>query len=148
MKSTTNPLYTYETIIFTHSKHWVSRAIKIITGCKWTHVGIVDGDYILESRGGKGVVRTPMKSFLRHYNDDILFRKLPIDMELARSKIGCGFDEKGMFAVLFRANWQDPDLYFCSEYVAEVTDRFDTEFAHLITPKHILWASLPAEYSL
>lgn len=124
------------TLIFGHGNRWISRAIRSVTDSRWSHVGLVEGDSVIEAAGGHGVRRTSIDAFKRRYQDTEV-RKLHGDLDKVRPLIGKAFDRSGILGVLFRRPWQDPDKWFCSEIVAHASDVFADDIAHKITPEDL-----------
>jgi hypothetical protein len=148
-------------VIFARNIDWVSITIQILTRGEWSHVGIVDGDSVIESVGpptwdyithivvGKdisahsGVLVTPLKDFYKRYSHTEL-RFLPGDINKARERVGRPFDMNAIFGHLFNQNWQDPDKDCCTELTVS-TMPIDPRFAHKFTPAILYWMSSPKE---
>lgn len=122
-------------ILFARNNHWISRLVRWRTNSDWSHVAITYGDNVIEAVGGRGVRLTPRRAFNKRYTV-IEERYLDGDAEVARDLIGKGFDEGGLWGLVFgRITWQDPDKWFCSELVAKASTYFNDEDAHRATPQ-------------
>jgi hypothetical protein len=148
--------------IFGRNNHWISVLIQLRTWGDWSHVGIVDGDQVIEAVGPPigeyvkhclfntplvtphGVRYTPIEDFKsRYFVTEI--RYLPGDIEKARESIGRPFDMRALFGGFFYQNWQDPDKDCCSEVVARAVTFIDDIFAHKFNPSILYWISSPVE---
>lgn len=131
-------------VIFGRNKHWISRTIQLITRFKFSHVGILDGGYVIEAKGPIGVVKTPLFDFLERY-DETEFRKIDGDIRRARKLIGKPFDKSGILAFILPWKKQNPEEWFCSEVLALASHAIADEFAHNVAPKHVYWISRPLD---
>jgi hypothetical protein len=118
----------------------ISKVIRLYTWSDWSHVGIIDGEHVIEAIGCKGVARTKLKAFELRY-DDTCIRHIAGDIEKAKALIGKDFDQRGLWGGLLHMRVQDPDKWFCSELVAHASDAFDSEFAHKVSPENLYWVS-------
>jgi hypothetical protein len=118
----------------------ISKVIRLYTWSDWSHVGIIDGEHVIEAIGGKGVAKTELKAFELRY-DDTCIRHIAGDIDKARALIGKDFDQRGLWGGLCHLGIQDPDKWFCSELVAHASDAFDSEFAHKVSPENLFWVS-------
>lgn len=102
----------------------ISEAIKFKTFSRWSHVGIVCGDYVFEAAAFKGVVKTPLVEFKNRYNGnwEIFERYVHSTKAVynkAESLLGCGYDYFGVFGIAVRLDLGSKSRYQCGEYVAE-----------------------------
>lgn len=118
----------------------ISKAIRIYTWSDWSHVGIIDGDYVLEAIGGKGVAKTSLRAFNLRYSHTCI-RYIEGDIEKARALIGKEFDMLGMCGGLLHMDVHDLDKYFCSEYVAYASYAFGDEYTYKVSPENLFWVS-------
>ena len=100
-----------------------SYAIKAVTDSRWSHVGLVAGDYVYESAAFKGVVKTPLLEFKARYRGDWEIIEVEVtnpDMVFTRAKdlLGCGYDYFGVFGLAFRLNLSEDKRYQCAEFIA------------------------------
>jgi hypothetical protein len=124
-------------LIFGRNNHWISRLIRWRTKSLWSHVGIIDGDNVIEARGGFGVVLTQMCEFMHRY-DYTEIHSLPGDVQKAKKLIGKRFDDKGVWGHMFCVPFiHDLDAWFCSEIVAYAADDIPDNAAHLFNPDSI-----------
>jgi uncharacterized protein YycO len=91
----------------------------------WSHCGIVDGDYVIESRALEGgVVKNTLSHVLEkssnHQIVEVYCPNPEKGLEWARSTIGKPYDWGGIFAIFFRKRqWQNKDKWYCSEHVEQ-----------------------------
>ena len=100
-----------------------SKAIRLFTDSRWSHIGLCAGDYVYESVFPVGVVKTPLTEFKERYkgdweiievvvaNDDRVYTK-------AKELLGCGYDHFGVFGLALRLNLSHSKRYQCAEYIA------------------------------
>jgi hypothetical protein len=118
----------------------ISKIIRLYTWSDWSHVGVIDGNYVIEAIGGKGVSRTHIKAFKKRY-DHTCVRHIPGNIEIAKALIGKKFDQRGLWGGLLHLRIQDPDKWFCSELVAHACNAFDSKHAHKVSPENLYWLS-------
>lgn len=108
-------------IIYTTSNQIAANVIKIFTGCKWHHCGVIVDDYVIEARMLGGVIHTPIKAFKARGEWAIESVKVA-DEEKAKefllNQIGKSYDISGAISLPFRRDWQDKHKWYCSELVA------------------------------
>jgi hypothetical protein len=133
-------------VIFARTTHWISRVIRIRTRCKWSHVAVVCGGYVVEAKGsffdtkeGK-VCYTPIFEFLAKY-DECELRYVKGSTEKAISYLGIDFDHKGIFGRLLGINFHNVEKIFCSQHLALASTAYEDHEAHLKVPKDILFIS-------
>jgi hypothetical protein len=130
-------------VIFGSNNLPLSVLIKLFTWSKWSHCGVVDGDYVIEARALKGVVRTPLKEFIARYNR-IEIATLPTlrdheqIMKLSELEMGKPYDFSAVFGIAFRTGWADPSKWFCSELVAHLSGLFRKEYEGRIVPDDLI----------
>ena len=128
-------------VIFGRNNHWISRLVRWRTSAPWSHVGMIDGDSVLEAMGPIGVKLTPISEFEARYTHTER-RYLPGNLEKAKAKLGAPFDTRGLWGIFFkRKDSHDINGWFCSELVAYASDAISDEYAHYITPIIIYWLS-------
>lgn len=94
----------------------------MVTGnAKFSHCGVVVGDYVVEARLWFGVVATPVKEWAaRHPYYESLRIACP-DVQAAEafawSQIGKPYDYLGALGMPLRSDWQNPNKWYCSELV-------------------------------
>jgi hypothetical protein len=101
-----------------------SHAIKLKTDSRWSHVGIVAGQWVYESAAFKGVVKTPLSEFKQRYKGkweiiEVYVEDVDFVYNTAKSLLGCGYDYWGVFGLAFRLNLSQDKRYQCGEFVAE-----------------------------
>lgn len=101
-----------------------SHAIKFKTDSRWSHIGLVAGEWVYESIAFKGVVKTPLKEFKQRYRSKWEIIEIHVEdtdsvFTTAKSLLGCGYDYWGVFGLAFRLNLSEDRRYQCGEYLAE-----------------------------
>ena len=125
-------------VIFCRNKLPASLLIRLFTWSKWSHCGVIDGDYVIHATAGKGVIREPLSDVKSRYEWEI--RYMNGDATKARELIGCGYDWGGVFGHWFGA-WDNMSKWFCSELVAYCSTTFDSSFKSRIVPQVCYMAS-------
>ncbi len=120
-------------LIFGRNNSWISKIIRARTLSKWSHVGILEGDHVVEAVGPKGVTVTPLKDFYARYIETDT-RHLPGDIEKAKSKIGQPFDLHGLRLILIGMQSQRMDHWFCSDLVAFAAHHIPDSARKWVTP--------------
>lgn len=114
-------------IVFASDWYPASIAIKLFTMSRWSHVGIIDGDHVIETKLLTGCTRTPIgewkKKHSKHHIAEIdCPRGLPDALEFARSQVGTKYDWRGIIGLAVRTSGtQKKDDWFCSELVIEAS---------------------------
>jgi hypothetical protein len=150
-------------IIFGSGDHWISKIIKKSTRSKWTHVGLVDHDLVIESIGPPfreylghlflgidykkpyGVVTTQLNEFIARYQESEI-RTIAGNIENARIRIGMPFDMLGLFCAYLHINWHDTKKDFCVETVSYAVEHIENHTAHQQRPVDIYWLSSQIDY--
>ena len=127
-------------VIFARSNHIISRLIRWRTKSQWSHVGIIDGGYVIEAAGKQGVVRTSLADFYCRYSTTEI-RFIPGNANRAKAKLGAKFDIWGIWGVALKSSLEHSDKWFCSELVALASDHIGDQHAHKVTPEHLYWIS-------
>lgn len=144
-------------IIFGRNSHWISKWIQRETWSRWSHVGIIDGDYVIEAKGISplpmflvllglkknsislgGVIKTPLPEFYQRYNDTKI-AYLDGDIEIARRMVGTVmFDPWGMLGLYIKKRIHCSDKVFCAKMVALCATNYRNRFAYRATSQRIL----------
>lgn len=127
-------------VIFGRSNHWISRLVRWRTSAKLSHVGMIDGDSVIEAIGPIGVRLTPISEFEARYTHTER-RYLPGNIEKAKAKLGAPFDTRGLWGIFFKKHLHEKDRWFCSELVAYASYAVNDEHAHHITPEFLIYIS-------
>lgn len=105
-------------LILGTNNHPMSVMIRTETKSTYSHVAVVDGNEVIEASPIKGVVKTPIKLFLRMYPVNKTIR-VQGEVGKARERIGRAYDFEGLLALGLNIdkydNVQRPDKDFCSE---------------------------------
>lgn len=140
------------TAIYARTPKPFSLLIRLFTWSQWSHVGIVsaDGETVYESKGGEGVVETPLHEFTERY-PQYCYAQIPCESRrkaynFYRSQLGKPYDFTALYSIVFRRNWQETDSWFCSEYVAAGLGIFRNESIKRITPECLWRLSVDEEY--
>jgi uncharacterized protein YycO len=96
-------------------------AIRVFTWSDWSHVAIIDGDFLVEAVWP--TVRVSSLSSAKRFYSRYCVADMPTKddravIEAARSQIGKPYDVSALFGFLARREWQKTDKWFCSELVA------------------------------
>lgn len=100
-----------------------SKAIQLFTFSRWSHIGIIKGDYVYEAAAFKGVIKTPLAEFKARYKGkwEIIERDVP-NLEYTYNKaeelLGKKYDYFGVFGIAVRLNLNSKNRYQCGEFVA------------------------------
>lgn len=109
-------------IVFAASNKPFAILIKLFTLSHWSHCGIIDGSFVIDTTLSTGVRRIPFGEWKQHY-DHYVIVEMPIEdksmrLHWARSQVGKKYDPLGILSLALRKNFSDRDSYFCSELVA------------------------------
>jgi len=129
-------------IIFGRSHTLASIAIRLWTWSTWSHVGVVIGDYVVESTAKKGVVKTPLREFINRYST-IEFAEIQGNGEDALKYLGAKYDWTAIFGIFLRTGWNKPDKLVCSELIGIISQMFRANRGGRVTPEHIYMVSKP-----
>jgi uncharacterized protein YycO len=130
----------------------LSWAIRACSWSRWSHVGLIDGDSVVEAVALKGVVRTPLAQ--RQAEDPrwaishLPCRDPSVVIAEAVLQIGKPYDYTAVLGLGLHRVWKDDDSWFCSELVAYAFDRagsplFRADSLRRVTPQD-LWMLQPA----
>ena len=126
-------------IIFARSNQIGSLAIRLFTWSRFSHVGIIDGDYVIEAVGFKGVIRTPIEEFKARYSytEEAYFycENVEHSLNLARAEIGRGYDWNAILGHIFRRRWDDTEAWVCSELYAHSSEMVRYDRVSSFTPE-------------
>ena len=129
----------YVTLIFSKSKSPLSLLIRFVTWSNWSHVGIVDGDKVIEASGKHGVIETPIEEFKKRYSSWELTEAPVINAKSAiveaRTYIGKKYDWLAIFGIWLRTGWDNKDRWVCSELYAQVSGIVRHERVSRFTPE-------------
>lgn len=101
-----------------------SYTIKAVTDSRWSHIGLLAGEYVYESVAFKGVVKTPVHEFKKRYKGQWEIIEVTVAdanrvYTTAKSLLGCKYDYFGVFGLAFRLNLSSNKRYQCAEYISE-----------------------------
>lgn len=130
-------------IIFGRNNKLGSRLIRLRTGSRWSHCGLVAGDWVYESVAGEGVIKTPLHVFKARYNQEWEICEHDcedVDLCFTRAKalLGSRYDYTGAFGILIRKNLNKLDAYHCSEMLSYCLGKVRRDKQVKITPE-IIW---------
>lgn len=133
-------------VVFGRSRTLASFAIRLFTWSRWSHVGILDGDNVIEATSRKGVAVTTLEAFMSRYHSTQVAEVPSVDGWCDRllECIGDGYDWRGIFSLVFRSKWDDRGKWFCSELVAYASGMFRHGRVSRVTPEHIWMISKDA----
>ncbi len=109
-------------VVFASNNKPFSLIIKLFTLSGWSHIGIMDGNSVIDSTLATGVRKTPFQEWRKHY-DYFVIVDMPVKegwdaIEFARQQVGKKYDPFGIISLVFRRNIENRDKWFCSELVA------------------------------
>lgn len=122
----------------------ISLAIQLRTGCRWSHVGVVlpDGVTVIEARGLKGVVETPLHEFQARYRETEFREIFCVDhafaLKILNKHLGQRYDNKAFLGIGLGLNWDDENASHCAELVARATMLFNPDYLNQLVPRD-LW---------
>lgn len=111
------------TVIYGRNHTIGSSLLRLKMWCVFSHVGIIDGDYVIESIAKHGVIRTTIEEFKSRYTawaiGEYLIDCDPAEaIERARSRIGCKYDWLAILGIGLRTGWDSTNRFVCSELIA------------------------------
>ncbi len=131
-------------LIFGRNNLPFSWLIRIFTWSRWSHVGIVVNDKVIEATALHGVVMTPIADFIKRYNDHsyaTMLTENDADAEFrALLEVGKKYDFSAIFGILFRSGWNQDDAWFCSELAAHAAGTYRKDRVSRITPE-MIWSN-------
>jgi len=121
-------------------------AIRVFTWSDWSHVAIIDGDFLVEAVWPKVRVSKLEEAKNKYKSWVIAEVKTRNDAEIikaVRSQVGKPYDIGAIFGFVARRNWEKTDKWFCSELVAWAFSQaneplFRPGTFSRVTPQH-LW---------
>lgn len=109
-------------VVFARNYKPFSLLIMLFTLSQWSHCGIVDGDYIIDSTLASGVRRIRFDDWAGMYNKYEIVEMISREdaITFARAQVGKRYDPLGIISLVLRRNIENRDKWFCSELVASV----------------------------
>jgi hypothetical protein len=111
-------------VLFARSNKPFCWLIRLGTLSQWSHVALVDGDYVIDTTLATGVRYINREEWNTHYvKQTSMF--FPVDnvqdsIDFAKSQIGKKYDPLGIISLLLRKKIEDKGKWFCSEFIASV----------------------------
>lgn len=139
-------------LLFCNSPDFVSRAIRVFTWSRWSHVALIDGYCAIEALPGEGVIMTETQDVLLRSREfelvELPCRNPEAVRAAAASQVGKPYDYTALLGLALRRNWQEEDAWFCSELIAWAFEQageplYRAECLRRVTPQH-LWMLGPA----
>lgn len=128
-------------VIFGSNRRPASLLIRLFTWSRYSHVGIVVNNAVVESTFENGVSTVGIEEFKSRYTKWEI-AEIDGDQSLVSAYIGQGYDIGAIFGIFFRVRkWNDPGKWFCSELVAKCSNVFRENRQSRITPEHIYMTS-------
>lgn len=133
-------------IIFCCGKNIGSPIIRFFTWSKFSHVAILDGDYVIEAAYPR-VRRVPYSGYNKHHNPVVVCDFECPDpqsaINFANRQLGKPYDFLALLGFIFHRDWSRTTEWFCSELVtcalkAGGRNVFKDEFLDRVTPQN-LW---------
>ena len=130
-------------VIFAKDRRPISLLIRLVTWSRWHHCAAItpDNKFVIEAKGGVGVVRTPLAEFKSRYKHTaiaVIDCHDQVAFDFLNKQVSKDYDLKAIFGILFRTSWDHGDKWFCSELVAKASGKFRNERMSRVTPEH-LW---------
>lgn len=93
---------------------------KIFSWSKWSHVALVDGDYVIEATAMHGVRRVKIEEALHGTKHE--FATLPCKdpqaiIDAAMTQLGKPYDFLAILGIGLKRDWQEDDKWVCSELI-------------------------------
>lgn len=111
-------------VIFARSNKPFCWLIRLGTLSSWSHCGVIDGEYVIDTTLASGVRRIPLSEWKTHYNKYEVYpfpvKNLKESITFARDQVGKKYDPLGILSFLLHKNLEHKDKYFCSELVAAI----------------------------
>ncbi|MDP3425508.1 MAG: hypothetical protein Q8S32_17340 [Burkholderiaceae bacterium] len=139
-------------LLFCNSPDFVSRAIRVFTWSRWSHVAMIDGYCAIEALPGEGVIVTETQEVLMRSREfelvELPCRNPAAVRAAASSQVGRPYDWTAIAGLALRRNWQEDDAWFCTELIAWAFEQageplFRADSLRRVTPQH-LWMLGPA----
>ena len=109
-------------VIYVAGEGLVGATIRAFERGQWSHVGVIDGDHVIEAVWNDGVRYRQLDSLLlARPEHEILTIDLPNEagaIDWLRSQIGKPYDWTGVLGLGFNRNWQEESRWYCSELTA------------------------------
>ena len=110
-------------IWFCRSKTLAGRLIRWVTFSRWNHVAVEINGLVYEADMLEGVRTVPVRQFKRMWTEvqylDVYVRDQAATIRWLNQQLGKPYDFMAILALPFRATWQHPHKWFCSELVAK-----------------------------
>lgn len=139
-------------LLFTRKHTIGSFAIRAFCGSRWSHVALLDGEYVIEAIGSQGVRRVSFDEALigsSHHQivDFVDADPLPV-IQAALTQLGKPYDFAAIFGIWLRSGWNKTDSWFCSELVAWSMEQgghpmFRTKDIPRVTQQHLWMLATP-----
>lgn len=131
-------------VIFARNNSIASILIRLVTWSRWHHCGALtdDGQHIIEATLFNGVVKTPIRDFLKRYKKTSLVEINCNDkfaQEFLNKQVGKCYDIKSVLAILFRVKQKPDNHWYCFELIAAASGLFRDSRVSRITGSD-LWA--------
>lgn len=138
-------------VIFGEGQRPISHLIRLRTGGRQTHCGVLIGNKVIEARGiplgewlkhiflgtpytsKHGVMETPLEEFKSKYKHTTV-RYMQGDESKALELIGKPFDMAALIGSFFRINYHNPNKYMCAEVVAHCMPTVEKDQEQHFTP--------------
>lgn len=143
------------TVLFSRRRNLGSCLIRAVTWSQWSHVDLVlPGGVLLGATVSKGVGYDMMDYRLSHASAAALVH-LPADFDKAiawaQTQVGRGYDWFGAAGLALHRDWEEEDLWWCSEYIGKASKEggflpYDTGYIRRLTPEHLWMLDCPREF--
>lgn len=140
-------------LAFSTSNKPGSLLIRAATWSRWSHVGIVAGNSVIEAVWPRVRVMS-LADWMRAW-PAVQFAQVacprPAEaLKFALAQVGNPYDWTALLGIGLHRDWQEPDSWFCSELASAAlveggADLFRTGYQHRITPEHLWMVSSTME---
>lgn len=135
-------------LLFTKKMNLGSWIIRAGTMSPWSHVGVLYGDWLIESVAKHGVRPVKVQQAMREA-DSYAIGEIPSKATQSQvfhacaSQCGKGYDYLAVLGMPFWRDWQEDDKWFCSElvewgFMVNHANNFPESKLHRVTPRD-LW---------
>lgn len=131
-------------LIFARSRSAGSFLIRAFTWSRWSHVGVIDGDTVIDTTFKRGVAVSSLADFIAsHSKTEQIDVAVPDEVAAhlwMQMQIGKPYDWTAIVGFVFRRPWGKTNRWFCSELVESALivggRRRFREDLQRITPRH------------
>lgn len=134
-------------LIFARNRTPGSLLLRVLGNSRWSHVGVIDGDAVIEARAFRRVAPVPLAEFKARYSAvEVLDVSVPdpeAGLAYARSRIGCHYAYRRLIALLLHIRMPHGDgTEYCADLAEDTVEhsghiRVRPERRHRLTVEHV-----------